>query len=69
MIRSDAAVIRASFADSAILQSIEEKDGRTFARTESVADFARTIARLGKGDADARIRIDVVRIDGPLAIV
>jgi len=69
MIRSDASLIRQSFADSAILQSIVEKDGKTVARTESVDDFARAIARLGKGDADERIRIDVVRIDGPLAIV
>jgi hypothetical protein len=69
MIQSDPALIRQSFADSAILQSIEEKDGKTRARTESVEDFARAIARLGKGDADERITIDVVRIDGPLAIV
>ena len=69
MIRSDASLIRQSFADSAILQSIVEKDGKTVARTESVEDFARAIAKLSKGDADEHIRIDVVRIDGPLAIV
>ena len=69
MIQSDPSLIRQSFADSAILQSIEEKDGKTRARTERLEDFAQAIARLGKGDADERIRIDVVRVDGPLAIV
>jgi len=69
MIESDASLIRQSFADSAILQSIEEKGGKTLAHTESVDGFARAIAKLGKGDADERIHIDVVRVDGPLAIV
>jgi hypothetical protein len=69
MIQSDPALIRQSFTDSAILQTIFEKDGTTAARQESIDDFARAISRMGKGDADERIRIDVLRIDGPLATV
>jgi hypothetical protein len=69
MIQSDAAKIRSSFTDSAILQSIVEKGGKTRARTESVEEFAQSISKLEKGVADERIRFDVIRIDGPLAIV
>ena len=69
MIQSDAAKIRSSFTDSAILQSIVEKDGKTKTRTESIEDFAQSISKLEKGVADERIRFDVIRIDGPLAIV
>ena len=69
MIQSDAAKIRSSFTDSAILQSIVEKDGKTKTRTESIEDFAQSISKLEKGVADERIQFDVIRIDGPLAIV
>ena len=69
MIRSDADMIRSSFTDSAILQSIVEKDGKTSTRTESIGEFAQTISKLEKGVADERIRFDVIKIDGPLAIV
>lgn len=69
MIQSDAAIIRNSFTDSAILQSIVEKEGKTITRTESIGEFAQAIAKLGKGVADERIRFDIIRIDGPLAIV
>ena len=69
MIQSDAAKIHSSFTDSAILQSIVEKDGKTRTRTESVEEFAQSISKLEKGVADERIRFDVIKIDGPLAIV
>ena len=69
MIQSDAAKIRSSFTDSAILQSIVEKDGKTRTRTESVEEFAQSISKLEKGVADERIRFDMIKIDGPLAIV
>ena len=69
MIQSDAAKIRSSFTDSAILQSIVEKDGKTKTRTENIEEFAQSISKLEKGVADERIRFDVIKIDGPLAIV
>jgi hypothetical protein len=69
MIQSDAAKIRSSFTDSAILQSIVGKDGKTKTRTESIEEFAQNISKLEKGIADERIRFDVIKIDGPLAIV
>ncbi|MBS1661942.1 MAG: nuclear transport factor 2 family protein [Bacteroidetes bacterium] len=69
MLQSSAATIRSSFADSAILQTIVEKDGKTTIRNEQVEDFAQAISKLEKGVADERIRFDVVRIDDNLAIV
>lgn len=67
---SDPAMIRRSFADSAILQTIPtDKNGRSAVRTESLDDFAASIGKLAPGSADERITIDVVRIDGPLAMV
>lgn len=69
MKNSDAAGIRASFADSALLQTIiTNKEGKTFARNEAIGDFAESISKLPKGDADEQIRFDVIKVDGPLAI-
>jgi hypothetical protein len=62
---SNAEMIRRSFADSAILQTIN-KDA---IQTDKVEGFASVIAKLAAGDADERIQFDVIRIDGPLAIV
>lgn len=65
MKNSDAVLLQASFADSAILQTITAT-GQI--RTEDVGDFARQIARLEKGVADERITFDVVKIDENLAV-
>jgi Domain of unknown function (DUF4440) len=63
-------LLQASFADSAILQTIMAgKDEKTVVRTEAVREFADAIGKLAKGTADERIRFDVVRIDGDLAMV
>jgi hypothetical protein len=64
---SDAAMIRNSFADSAILQTITSPQGGVL--TEKVNDFAEVVSKMTAGDADERIQFDVVRVDGPLAIV
>ncbi len=67
---ADAGEIRQVFTDSAILQSIvTNKDGKTITQTDAIAEFAKLIGSLGKGAADERIRIDVIKVDGPLAIV
>lgn len=70
MRNSDGPRLRASFADSAILQTIvTNKEGKTYARNESIAEFAESIGKLPKGAADERIRFDLIKIDGPLAMV
>jgi hypothetical protein len=65
MRNGNAAMLKDCFADSAILQTITSK-GQV--RTDNVAEFARQIAFLPKGDADERISFDVVKVDGGLAI-
>ncbi len=70
MMNSDAALLRASFADSAILQTISrDKEGKTIIENDKVEDFAAMVSKMPKGDADERIVYDVIKIDGPLAIV
>ena len=70
MIKSDPSLLKGSFADSAILQSIgTNKEGKVVIRNESVDDFAVAIGKLEKGSADERIEFGTIRIDGPLAIV
>jgi len=70
MIESDAALVKASFADSAVLQTIvTSKEGKIQVRNERVGDFADLVGKSVKGDLDERIRFDVLKIDGPLAIV
>jgi hypothetical protein len=64
---SDAAVITRSFTDSAILQTITTPQGGVL--SEKVAAFADIVGKMTPGDADERIQFDVVRVDGPLAIV
>jgi len=67
---SDPVMIRAAFADSAILQSIgRDKSGKSIIENESVNDFADFMSKQVKGAADERITYDVIKIDGPLAIV
>jgi hypothetical protein len=70
MKNADAATIRRSFADSAILQTITANAaGKTVARLETVEDFAVHVGKMGAGDADERISFGMVRIDNALAIV
>lgn len=70
MKNSDPVQLQSVFADSAILQSVAvNKEGKTIVENESVSDFAGTIKKLPKGDADERIVFDMVKIDGPLAMV
>ena len=66
---ADANALQACFADSAILQTIIDKNGKPVIETEAVQSFATSISKVSKGDADERITFDVVRIDGELAIV
>ena len=69
MINSDSLAIVNSFTSGAILQSIKDKDGKVTVNDEKITAFAHVIAGLTKGDADERITFDVVKVDGPLAIV
>jgi hypothetical protein len=70
MKNSDAAMIRSSFADSAILQSISRnKEGKTIILDENLDEFAQSVSRIKKGAADEQIVFESIKIDGPLAMI
>lgn len=70
MKNADGVLLKSVFADSAILQTItRNKDGKTIVQTDEVAGFVDQITKLPKDAADERITYDVIRVDGPLAIV
>lgn len=67
---ADSTMFKEAMADSAIMQTIvRDRSGENFVRTENTAAFARFISTIPKDAADERITYDVIRIDGPLAIV
>jgi len=70
MRNSDSAALSDAFDDSAVLQTlVVDGNGGTTARSYPVAEFATAIGKLPKGSADEQIRVDVLKVDGPLAIV
>jgi hypothetical protein len=69
MKNADSALLVSAFADSAILQTVVDKNGKVEVKTEPVADFASALVKMQKGILDERIEFDVIRIDGALAIV
>jgi hypothetical protein len=69
MKNADSALLVSSFADSAILQTIIERNGKVVVKTEALGDFASQVGKMEKNILDERIQFDVVRIDGALAMV
>lgn len=69
MKNADTALLKSSFADSMILQTISRnKEGSLVVQNENPADFIGFIKKESPGNADERITFDVVKVDGPLAI-
>ena len=68
MKNGDASGFKSVFAESAILQTIGRREGKMTIISESVNEFAELVGKLKKDSADERIKFDVVKIDGPLAI-
>ena len=67
---ADARLLKSSFTDSAMLQTIvTTKDGQTRVRNEGVDGFADFVSKQKKGAVDERIEFETIRIDGPLASV
>lgn len=70
MKNADPVLLKSVFADSAILQTItRNKEGKTEVKTDEVSGFIDFVSKQAKDAADERISFDVIRIDGPLAIV
>ena len=66
----DPDLIRASFADSAVLQTIVRgADGKVAIKNESVSAFASSISKQTKGALDEQIQFESIKIDGDLASV
>jgi uncharacterized membrane-anchored protein len=66
---ANAIMLRETFADSAVLQTIRRKqDGTFFVQDEKVSDFVEQIGKAKKDSLDERITFEIVKIDGPLAI-
>ena len=67
---SDSVLLKTCFAEKSILQTIiKNKEGRVIVKDESVNEFAVSVSSQPKGALDEQIVFDVIRIDGPLAIV
>ena len=69
MKNADPELLKACFADSMVLQTISKnKEGKLIIVNENPADFIDFIRKEAVGNADERITVDVVKVDGPLAI-
>jgi hypothetical protein len=67
---ADTSLYSSSFTDSVILQTIiTNEEGKVGVENYTVTDVSNAISKLKKNDVDERIQFDVVKIDGPLAIV
>ena len=65
---ADTTLLKTSFADSAILQTIvADKQGIVKVRNEQLKEFVDFISKEEKGNADERIIFETIKIDGPLA--
>jgi hypothetical protein len=70
MKNADGFLLKSQFSDSAVLQTISRnKEGKMVVVTDKVEDFASLVNGLKKDSADERIQFEIIRIDGPLAIV
>ena len=70
MKNADATLLKTTFADSAILQTIvTDKQGFVKVRNERLKDFVDFIAKEEKGNADEKITFETIKIDGTLAFV
>ncbi|SEW00047.1 Putative lumazine-binding [Chryseobacterium wanjuense] len=65
MKNADTELVKSTFSDTAILQTIT-KNGL---KNEELKDFLGSISKYSKNDLDERIVIDVIRTDGDLASV
>lgn len=66
MLEADGKMFAECFADSAILQTIDTKDGIVI-KTGSLENFAKSVSGLKKNAADERIRFEAILIDADLA--
>jgi hypothetical protein len=68
MRNADVSMVTSSFADSAILQTIVNRQGKISIRNEPLSGFANVITQQQKGDLDEKIQFETIKIDGPMAM-
>jgi hypothetical protein len=68
MRNADVPMVTSSFADSAILQTIVNRQGKISIRNEPLSGFANVITQQQKGDLDEKIQFETIKIDGPMAM-
>ncbi len=70
MQNADTVLLKSTFADGAIFQTIaRDKEGNTIVRTEAVQGFIDYVGKQTKGETDERITFGSIKIDGALASV
>lgn len=66
----DAQLILSAFTADAVLATVvTDSLGNVAVKHEMISEFAEAVAKLPKGKADERIRFDMIRVDGSLAVV
>jgi hypothetical protein len=66
---SDAKGLAECFADSAVLQTVvKNKEGVVSVRNERIGSFINQLSKIAQGDADERIKFDIVKVDADLAV-
>jgi Putative lumazine-binding len=70
MNNSDTVLLRASFGDSALLQTFSRNSkGKAVVVTETVSSFAKQVSQFTKGDINEQIVFESIKIDGNMAMV
>jgi ketosteroid isomerase-like protein len=65
---SDSKALLNNFTDSAVLQTIINRQGKVEVKNESISAFAKSISSLPKGAAEEKITFKTIETDGDLAI-
>ena len=69
MKNANAALLKNSFANSAILQTIaESREGNTIVKNEGIAEFIDFARTQSPGAVDECISFETIKVDGPLAV-
>ena len=68
MKNADIRLLKSSFADSVIFQTIiQDKQGNTIVKNESTTEFIDFVSKQSPGACDERISFETIKLDGPLA--
>ena len=69
MKNADIRLLKSSFADSVIFQTIiQGKEGNIMVKNEITTEFIDFVGKQSPGACDERISFETIKIDGPLAI-